>query len=46
MDYMILYFAVMMTIIVCTVLLLTALVAQFAGDLRQHRLNNRLNNLR
>ena len=46
MEYMILYFAVMMTIIVCTVLLLAALVAQFAGDIRQHRLNHRLNDLR
>ena len=42
---MIEYFAVMITVVVGAWLLLFGLVLQFAQDLKQRRLNNRLNNL-
>ena len=45
MHTMIEYFAVMITVVVGAWLLLFGLVLQFAQDLKQRRLNNRLNNL-
>ena len=46
MHTMIVYLAVMVTVVVDAWLLLFALVQEFAQDLKQRRLNNRLNNLR